>query len=71
MAQCLFSTYTLLPSSLRLGACEHMISSFKGGLHVYKRRSGCCVLCELEESLSLSRCLQETFTEIKCMIRLT
>ena len=38
MAQCFLSKYTLLPSSLRLGACKQIIS-FKGGLHVYKRRS--------------------------------
>ena len=45
MAQCLLSKYALLPISLRLGACEQIISSFKEGLHVYKRRSGYCVLC--------------------------
>ena len=32
----------LLPRSLRLGACERIISLLKGGLHVYKRRSGYC-----------------------------
>ena len=30
MAQCLLSEYTLLRRSLRLGACEQVISSFKG-----------------------------------------
>ena len=45
MAQCLLSKYTLLLSSLRLGACEKIINSFKGGLYVYKRRFGSCVLC--------------------------
>ena len=32
MAQCLLSKYTLLSSSLRLGACEQIISSLEGGL---------------------------------------
>ena len=45
MAQCLLSKYTLLPKSLRLGACEQVLSLFKEGLLVYKRRSGYCVLC--------------------------
>ena len=36
---------TLLPRSLRLGACARIISSFTGGQHVYKRRFGYCVLC--------------------------
>ena len=65
------SLNALLPRSLRLGACEQIISSFKGGLHVYKRRSAYCVLCWLEESLSSSSCLHVTFTEFKCMVRLT
>ena len=51
MARCLLSKYTLLPSSLRLRACEQMISSFKGGLHVYKRRSGYCVLARAKLEL--------------------
>ena len=29
--------------SFRLGACERIISYFKGGKHLYKRRSGYCV----------------------------
>ena len=45
MAQCLLSQYTFLLRSLRLGAWEQIISSFKEGLHVYKRRSGYSVLC--------------------------
>ena len=66
MAQFLLSKYTgtLLLSSLGLGACQQIISSFKGGLHVYKRRSGYCELRKLEESFSSSSCLLVTFTEI-------
>ena len=47
MAQCFLPKYTLLPNSLRKGACEQIIRAFKGGLqlHVYKRRPGYCVLC--------------------------
>ena len=43
MAQCLLSKYTLLRRSLRLGACEQIISSFKGSLHV----SSICLLCAI------------------------
>ena len=34
---------TLLPRSFRLRACERIISYFKGGKHLYKRRSSYCV----------------------------
>ena len=59
---------TLLPRSFKLEACERIISYFKGGKHLYKRRSDYCVM--LEKILISSSSLQITFTEVKCMIRM-
>ena len=66
MAQC--PPNTLLQRRFRLGACEWIISYFKGGKHFYKRRSVYCVYAR--KKLEFIKQSPNEFYEVKCMIRI-